>query len=83
MYTNEIEDVCQVTKEEFKKVIKELNKGKAADAMGITVEHFVHAEYSIIDSLCLILNKLFELGQVMDSMKIGLSSKRREATPKA
>ena len=36
MYTNEIEDVCQVTKEEFKKVIKELNKGKAADAMGIT-----------------------------------------------
>ena len=29
-----------------------------ADAMGITAEHFVYAENSIIDSLCLILNKL-------------------------
>ena len=72
MDTNEIEDIChaqgqlsaQVTKEEVKKAIKELNKGKAADAMGITAEHFVYAEDSIIDSLRLILNKLFESGQV-------------------
>ena len=80
MDTNEIEDIChaqgqlsaQVTKEEVKKAIKELNKGKAADAMGITAEHFVYAEDSVINSLCLILNKLFESGQVTDSMKIGL-----------
>ena len=50
--------------------------------MGITAEYFVYAEDSIIDSLCLILNKLFESGQVTDSMKIGLINylKRREAT---
>ena len=74
MDTNEIEDIChaqgqlsaQVTKEEVKKAIKELNKGKAADPMGITAEHFVYAEDSIMDSLCLILNKLFESGQVTD-----------------
>ena len=49
MGTNEIQDIChaqgqlsaQVTKEKVKKAIKELNKGKAADAMGITAEHFV------------------------------------------
>ena len=49
MDTNEIEGVChaqgqlsaQVTKEEVKKAIKELNKGKVADAMGIIAEHFV------------------------------------------
>ena len=72
--TNEIEDIChaqgqlsaQVTKEEVKKAIKELNKGKAVNAMGITAEHFVYAEDLIIDSLCLILNKLFESGQVTD-----------------
>ena len=80
MDTDEIEDIChaqgqlsaQVTKEEVKKAIKELNKGKAADAMGITVEHFVYAEDLVIDSLCLILNKLFESDQVTDSMKISL-----------
>ena len=80
MDTNEIEDIChaqgqlstQVTKEEVKRAIKELNKGKAADAMGITAEHFVYAEDSVIDCLCLILNKLFESGQVIDSMRIGL-----------
>ena len=40
--------------------------------MGITAENFVYAEDSIIDSLCFIFNKLFESGQVTDSMKIGL-----------
>ena len=40
--------------------------------MGITVEHFVYAENSIIDSLCLILNKPFKSGQVTDSIHIGL-----------
>ena len=40
--------------------------------MGMTAENFVYAEDSIIDSFCLIFNKLFESGQVTDSMKIGL-----------
>ena len=40
--------------------------------MGITAENFVYAEDSIIDSFCLFFNKLFESGQVTDSMKIGL-----------
>ena len=79
MNTNEIEDIChaqgqlsaQVTKE-VKKGIKELNKGTAADIMGITAKHFVYAEDSFFDNLCLILNKLFESGQETDSMKIGL-----------
>ena len=30
------------------------------------MEHFVYDEDSIMDSLCLILNKLFESGQVTD-----------------
>ena len=70
MDADQIDDICrahgplasQVSKEEVRKAIKELNRGKAADALEITAEHFVYAEDSIIDSLCLLLNKLFETG---------------------
>ena len=80
MDANEIEDICraqgqlaaQVTKKEVQTAIKELNRGKAADALGITAEHFVYAEDVIIDILCLLLNKLFETGQITETMKIGL-----------
>ena len=56
MDTNKIEDIChaqgqmsaRVTKEEVKKATKELNKGKAADAMGITAEHFWYADESTV-----------------------------------
>ena len=80
MDVDEIDDICraqgplasQVSKEEVRKAIKELNRGKAADALGITAEHFVYAEDSIIDSLCLFLNKLFETGEVTDIMNICL-----------
>ena len=74
MDTYVIDDIChaQGPKEEVKKAIKEPNNFKAADAMGITADHFVYAEDLIIDNLCLIINKLFESGQVTDSMKISL-----------
>ena len=73
----EIEDICQaqgqlfkpVTVEEVKKAINNLNRGKAADAMGITAEHFVYAQDTTLDILCLLINKLFHIGQVTDSMK--------------
>ena len=76
----EIEDICQaqgqfsqpVNVEEVKKAIKHLNRGKAADAMGITAEHFLHADETVQDALCLLLNSLFQAGQVTDSMKTGL-----------
>ena len=64
----EIEDICQaqgqlsqpVNVEEVKKAIKHLNRGKAADAMGITAEHFIHADETVLDALCLLLNSLFQ-----------------------
>lgn len=76
----EIEDICQaqgqlsqpVNVEEVKRAIKQLNRGKAADAMGITAEHFIHADETLLDVLCTLLNRLFQAGQVTDSMKTGL-----------
>lgn len=32
----------------------------------------MHAEDTILDTLCLLINKLFHMGQVTDSMKTGL-----------
>ena len=76
----EIEGIClaqgqlsaPVTVEELKKAIKNLNRGKAADVMGVTAEHLVLAEDTILVDLCLLINKIFEAGHVTDSMKLGL-----------
>ena len=45
---------------------------KAADAMAITAEYFAHAEDAILDTLCLLMNKLFQSEEVTESMKTGL-----------
>ena len=76
----EIEDVCiaqdqlaePVTVEEVKKAIKSLNRGKAADGAGVTAEYLVFAEDSIFVTISLLLNKIFQLGQVTDTMKLGI-----------
>ena len=38
----------------------------------MTAEHLVLAEDTILDDLCLLINKIFEAGHVTDSMKLGL-----------
>ena len=76
----EIDDICraqgclnaQVTVTEAEKAVKSLNRGKAADAMGITAEYFAHAENAILDTLCLLINELFQSGEVTEFMKTGL-----------
>ena len=57
-----------MTVEEVKKAINNLNRGNAADTMRITAEHLVFAEDSILDPSCLLLNMIFQSGQVTDSM---------------
>ena len=38
----------------------------------MTAEHLLLAEDTILDDLCLLINKIFEAGHVTDSMKLGL-----------
>ena len=40
--------------------------------MGITAKHFAHAEDAILDTMCLLINELFQSGEVTESMKTGL-----------
>ena len=76
----EIEDNClaqgqlgaPVTVEELKKTTNNLNEGKALNVMGVTAEHLVFAEDSILDDLCLFIKKIFGSGHVTDSMKLCL-----------
>ena len=74
----EIEDICRaegqpaspVTTEEVKRAIKALNKGKVAYAMESTTEYLVYAEDSVFNSLCSLLNTLFQTGQMIEYMQI-------------
>ncbi|MEW8547615.1 MAG: reverse transcriptase family protein, partial [Candidatus Thiodiazotropha sp.] len=76
----EIEDICKwygqdvipITREELMKSLSKLNRGKAADIMGLTAEHLLFSEDSALDTLLVILNEILQKGSITDSMKIGL-----------
>ena len=40
--------------------------------MGITAEHFAHAKDAILVTLCLLINELFQSGEMIESMKTNL-----------
>ena len=49
-----------------------MNRGKAADVMGITAIHLIFSDGAYIDILLAILNDILEKGSITDSMKVGL-----------
>jgi len=61
-----------VTHEELVDAISEINKGKAPDIFGITIEHITHADKTITEYLIYIYNSIFQLGVVPDLIKTGL-----------
>ena len=60
-----------ISSEQVKKAIKSLNRGKAADYYGVTVEHFIHGGEALIDATTEIVNSLFRFGRVTEALKIG------------
>ena len=50
--------IPEISIETIKKQVKTLKKGKAADAWGITTEHLIFADESIIDILHVIINRI-------------------------
>ncbi|MES9880811.1 MAG: reverse transcriptase family protein [Sedimenticola sp.] len=76
---NEILDICEndnqthirVTEDEVTKAIKTLNKGKSADIFGVNVEHFRFGNEKLTTVTTELINKMFELGTVTPSMKLG------------
>ena len=60
------------THKELVDVISEINKGKAPDIFGITIEHIIHADKIITEYLIHIYNSIFQMGVVPDLIKTGL-----------
>ena len=61
-----------LTTDQVKKAISSLNRGKAADFYGVTAEHFIYGGEELLRATTDILNSLFRLGKLTDSMKTGV-----------
>ncbi|MEW8547953.1 MAG: reverse transcriptase family protein, partial [Candidatus Thiodiazotropha sp.] len=76
----EIIDICerskgvydQVTEQEIVEALSTMNKGKAADIYGVTTEHLLYAIDELLPKLVVLINGIFQVGTLPDSLKIGL-----------
>ena len=82
MEFREIIDLCQnssiqenpFSEKEIQTTIRALNKGKSVDIYIVSAEHLVYGENVISPVVTLLLNKLLALGEVPDSLKLGVLS---------
>ena len=64
------EDIkTQITVDDVQKSIKSLNKGKAADVLGITAEHIQHGGQTVVQYIFTIFQAMFDLRIVPDEIK--------------
>ena len=75
----EIIDICEsndqydmVTQAELADTLSSLNKGKAADIYGLTTEHLLFASDTLLPVLTSLMNSIFRLSDLPDSLKLGL-----------
>ena len=76
----EIIDLCEssvdqydaVTDQELADALCSLNKGKAADIYGLTTEHLSYAADTLPLVLTTLMNSIFSLGDLPDSLKLGM-----------
>ena len=66
------QDIKKVSMDEINKANQSLNKGKAADFHGITIEHIIYAGKEIQQLLAMLIGEIFELGGIPESLKTGL-----------
>ena len=66
------QEISSVTHEEILNAIKSINKGKAADIYGVTIEHILNAGEAAIDFLLELINQIFNTGEIPDILKTGL-----------
>ena len=76
----EIIDICdstsgqhdEVTEKEMEDALSSLNKGKAPDIYGLTTEHLTSASEVLLPVLTSLMNRIFSLGDLPDSLKLGM-----------
>ena len=60
-----------VSDEQVKKALKSMDKGKAADIHGVTVEHFLYGGEALLEKVTGIINSVFRFGRVTEALSIG------------
>lgn len=65
-------DYRSTNQQQVRNAIKSLNKGKALDAHGLSAEHFIYGGGNLEQLLMNIINTIFKLGEVTESMKLGI-----------
>ena len=69
---NDPESPTCISEKEVSSAIKSLNKGKSPDIYNICAEHLTHGANTVIPILTELLNKMWQLGTVPDSLKLGV-----------
>ena len=65
-------EIEQITLDELRKAISQINTGKSADIYGLTIENVLYAGESALEFLLCALNIIFETGEIPDGLKAGL-----------
>ena len=60
-----------VTEQQVDNALKSMNRGKAADIHGVTVEHLLHGGNSLLQKVTGIINSIFRFGRVTEALSIG------------
>ena len=61
-----------VTEQELADALCSLNKGKTADVYGLTTDHLSFAADTLLLVLTTLMNSIFSLGDLPDSLKLGM-----------
>ena len=82
MEVSEIMDMCSpssphtssnsVSLQQVKKAIESINRGKAADFHGVTIEHFIHGGADLLKVTTDFVNQVFKFGRVTEALRIGI-----------
>ena len=69
---NDPESPTCISEKEVSSAIKSLNKGTSPDIYNICAEHLMYGADTVIPILTELLNKMWQLGTVPDSVKLGV-----------
>ena len=60
-----------VSEQQVREAMESMNRGKAADIHGVTVEYFLHGGNALLQKVTEIINSVFRFGRVTEALTIG------------
>ena len=60
-----------VSEQQVREAVESMNRGKAADIHGVTIDHFLHGGNALLQKVTEIINSVFRFGRVTEALTIG------------